>query len=142
MAIRLVRDDEERIAIPPVRVLLVAEQVIIGALLGALVELAGYDPCYANPGEAAADAIRRLDPAIVLIDVRHGAAHDGRVRARARRGGTALRYFGHHSDRMRIEAATSRWGEDQVIELPPDYRALERYLDDAIDAGRDERGRA
>ena len=141
MVIRLVRDDGEAPARPPARVLLVAEEVLIEALLGALVELAEYEPCFREPGEAVAEAMGRLTPAIVLLDVRHGAALDDGVRERAVSAGAAVRVFGHRSDRAHLAALAGRRGVP-TLELPVDYGALEHFLDEAIGSGARERGEA
>ena len=141
MVIRLVRDDGEVPAHPPARVLLVAEEVLIEALLGALVELVEYEPCFRGPGEAVAEAMGRLTPAIVLLDVRHGAALDDGIHERAASAGAAVRLFGHRSDRSRLASVALRRGS-RSIEIPADYRELERFLDEALVPGAEERGEA
>src|SRR3954452_20223873 len=59
-----------------VQILVIAEHAMIGALLGALVELAGHRPRFAEAGEAPDAAIERLRPDLVLLDCEHVAAGD------------------------------------------------------------------
>jgi DNA-binding response OmpR family regulator len=56
-------------------VLVVSPDALAAALLGALVEIDGYAPRFARRGESPRDALRRLRPAVVLVDC--GAAEGG-----------------------------------------------------------------
>jgi DNA-binding response OmpR family regulator len=57
-------------------VLVVAEEDVISALLGAMVELDGYQPIFPAADELPLDTIRRIRPALVLLDGEHELAWD------------------------------------------------------------------
>jgi DNA-binding response OmpR family regulator len=63
-----------------VKILIFAEYEEIGALMATLVELSGYTPVAARADESAADAVRRLAPAVVLLDWDHELAGSVRLR--------------------------------------------------------------
>jgi AmiR/NasT family two-component response regulator len=56
------------------RVLIVAREEIIAALLGLLIDLQGYTPVFAERGETPAAAVARLAPSIVIVDCDHPVA--------------------------------------------------------------------
>lgn len=133
MVVKLVRDAPADVGQSPPRVLLVAEHVIIAALLGALVELAGYSPCFPKANERPAAAIDRLAPAIVLLDAGHDAALDDEVYHFAGASGATLCLFGHRHDLLRVSLLASRRGV-RSFAVPVDYRTFEHVLGEA--AGR------
>jgi CheY-like chemotaxis protein len=49
------------------RVLVVARESVIAALLALLLELEDYEPVFPEPGERAEDAIRRVRPPLVVM---------------------------------------------------------------------------
>ena len=51
--------------------LLVVRDVLGAALLGALAELEGYEPAFPLDGERGDRAVRRVRPAVVLVDAYH-----------------------------------------------------------------------
>lgn len=52
-------------------VLILSTEPLAGALLGAAVELAGFAPVFPAGEESPRDALRRVRPAVVLIDCDH-----------------------------------------------------------------------
>ena len=50
------------------RVLVLSRDHLAAALLGFAIELAGGRPSFAAPGESERDALRRLRPALALVD--------------------------------------------------------------------------
>ena len=57
-------------------VLVVAKEDVIAALLGAMVELDGLHPIFPTADERPVDTIRRLCPALLLLDGEHELAWD------------------------------------------------------------------
>jgi DNA-binding response OmpR family regulator len=57
-------------------VLVVAKEEVISTLLGAMVELDGFRPVFPTSDERPVDTIRRLRPALVLLDGEHDLAWD------------------------------------------------------------------
>lgn len=55
----------------PVRVLILAREELISALLGLLVEMTGHSVLFAEPDEKAEHAMRRLSPQVVIVDCDH-----------------------------------------------------------------------
>lgn len=49
------------------KVLILARESVIAALIGMLLELEAYEPVFAEPDEHYADAIRRVRPPLVVI---------------------------------------------------------------------------
>lgn len=52
-------------------VLILAREEVVAALLGLLVELSGYRPVFAKPGESASDACARASCEKLVIDCDH-----------------------------------------------------------------------
>lgn len=52
----------------PAQVLVLSADLLISALLGALLDSEGYDPQFVREGESSRDALVRLRPAVVLVD--------------------------------------------------------------------------
>ena len=65
-------------------ILVVAQHAVIGALLGSLVELSGRVAAFPNAGELPSAAVRRVSPALILIDSDHPFAVDSRLAESAR----------------------------------------------------------
>src|SRR5256885_1985747 len=76
------------------RVLVLARESVLAALIGMLLELEDYDPVFAEPGERPEDAIRRLrPPLIVMLDGEIDAASSDLFYARAAASGARVVLF-------------------------------------------------
>ena len=53
--------------LPQTRVLVLAREAVIAALVGLLLELEDYEPVFAAPDERPEDAIRRLRPPLIVV---------------------------------------------------------------------------
>jgi hypothetical protein len=53
---------------PATAALILTSDTLIGALIGAAIDLAGVRPAFPADGESPRDALRRIRPGIVLID--------------------------------------------------------------------------
>ena len=64
-----------------VGVLILAREELISALVGLLVETTGHTVFFADPEELAEDAMRRLEPQVVIVDCDHRECTEDLVRA-------------------------------------------------------------
>jgi DNA-binding NtrC family response regulator len=64
-----------------VRVLILAREELISALLGLLVETTGHSVLFAEPEEGSEDAMRRIGPQVVIVDCDHRDCTEDLVRA-------------------------------------------------------------
>lgn len=85
-------------------VLVVAEDVVIGALLASMAELAGYTPVFPKHAERALEAITRLRPPLVLLDCAHNEACEEEAYARAAEVGSTVILFSAMHTRHEAEA--------------------------------------
>lgn len=110
-----------------VAVLILAQEELISALLGLLVESTGHGALFANAGEQSADAIRRLDPGVVIVDCDHRDCTDDMVQA-AREVGARLILFSasREPDYVRRAAARSRSRSFTFPIEPPELDLLIR----------------
>jgi CheY-like chemotaxis protein len=117
-----------------VQILVIAEHAMIGALLGALVELAGHRPRFAEAGEAADAAVERLAPDLVLVDCEHPAAADDAAYRAAFDVGGRIVLFGSSLNAAETERFAARRGVP-CITLPIGYTAFNQRLSTLLDAG-------
>lgn len=86
-------------------VLVLAEQPLVAAMIGMLVELAGWQPRFARPDEQPADALARVRPlAVVLIDVRLDSVHSDLLFALAARQRVGVAVYGPGERRSEVAA--------------------------------------
>ena len=77
----------------PREILVVAENAVIAALMGTLVELAGHTPHFPRIDERPLDAITRVRPALLLLDCDHDLACEDEAYARAEAVGAEILLF-------------------------------------------------
>jgi len=92
------------------RVLILAQESVVGALIGLLVELTERNPVFAKTDEALSDALLRLRPlAVVLVDASIDAAQSDIFFAVTGRHGAGIAVFGSERDARSIaEIAATR----------------------------------
>ena len=110
-----------------VQILVIAEHAMIGALLGALVELAGHRPRFAEGGEAPDAVIERQRPDLVLLDCEHAAAVDDAVYRAAFEVGSRVALFGSSLSQTETERFAARRGVP-CITLPIGYTAFSKRI--------------
>ena len=110
-----------------VQILVIAEHAMIGALLGALVELAGYRPRFADSGESPEAAIERLRPDLVLLDCEHPAAQGESTYRAAYESGSRVVLFGSALSASETERFAARHGAP-CITLPIGYTAFSQRV--------------
>lgn len=91
-----------------VGVLVLAREELISALLGLLVETTGHSVFFAEPEERAEDAMRRINPQVVIVDCDHRDCTDDLVRAANEVGARLILFSASRDpDYVRRVAATS-----------------------------------
>jgi hypothetical protein len=112
-------------------VLIFSADSLAAALLGAVVELAGYAPHFPQQHEAARGALMRVRPRLVLIDCDHDeACSEGFVGPALMTGARVLLCRSHRTRRDTREF-TERLGL-AVVEMPNDHHRLQRILQELI----------
>ena len=111
------------------KVLVLARETVIAALIGMLLELEHYEPVFAEPAERPEDAIRRLrPPLIVMLDGEIDAATSDLFHARAAAAGARVVLFSEPlaADEIRAVARDRRL---PCVVMPVDRATLGRVLD-------------
>ena len=112
-------------------ILVVGREAVISALVGSLVELAGYHPTFVEPGEATAGAMDRITPDLVLLDCSHGDARAAALYDHAVATRTPLLLFTPARGYPEGEQfATSRGVTTLALPAPADTVA--RVIDEAL----------
>ncbi|CAA9297564.1 MAG: hypothetical protein AVDCRST_MAG11-601 [uncultured Gemmatimonadaceae bacterium] len=107
--------------------LVLSTDALAAALLGALVELEGYAPRFAHADEPARDALRRLRPAVVLIDCGWAEACGAAVIGPATMIGVRVLLFGRPAVAHVVRACAEEFGVP-VLALPPAPGELRQAL--------------
>jgi DNA-binding NtrC family response regulator len=109
-------------------VLVVAEDVVIGALLASMAELAGYTPIFPKQTERALEAITRLRPPLVLLDCAHNEACEDEAYARAAEVGSKVILFSAMHTRHEAEQIAAKRGVPAFV-LPIRFHELAEQLE-------------
>ncbi len=114
------------------RVLVLARDPVIAALLGMLLELEGYDPGFAEPGEAADAAIARLRPPLVVcIDCDLPEAESDIFYARVEHHNAVVVAFGAPGRERQLRGLAAERGIPYFL-LPADRETLSDALRQAL----------
>jgi DNA-binding NtrC family response regulator len=114
------------------RVLILARESVIAALIGMLLELEAYEPVFAEPDERYDDAIRRVRaPLVVILDGESAEARSDLFYARAAQGGARVVLF---SEPVAAEAvqAVARERRLPFFAMPVDRTTLGAVLRHAV----------
>ena len=115
------------------QILVIAAHPMIGALLGALVELAGHRPRFSDAGESPEGAMERFHPDLVLLDCEHVAAADDAPYRTAFEVGSRVVLFGSSLSVVETELFAARRGVP-CITLPIGYTAFSERLASLLEA--------
>lgn len=109
------------------KVLILAREEVVAALLGLMVELRGLEPSFLGRAELAADAIRREKPDAVIIDCDHPDYGDALLEALEKEGVVPILFspFRMHSE---VRSVAARHGI-RSFTLPTDTETFSRVLD-------------
>jgi hypothetical protein len=97
------------------------------ALIGAATELAGFRAAYPADEESPTDAIRRIKPWVVLVDVAHASARDLASLGPAMMTGAALVFYGPRES-LRDASLLAAKANAVVVALPQDLEDLPALL--------------
>ena len=117
---------------PKARVLILARDSVIAALIGMLVEMDGYDPAFPAPGESAEQALARLRaPIVVCADCEIPEVQSDLFYARVARSKARVVIFGTPGSEDRMKELAARRALHYFV-LPTDRATLARVLDTAL----------
>jgi DNA-binding response OmpR family regulator len=126
---------------PKARVLILARDPVIAALIGMLLEMDGYDPVFPAPGEAAEKALGRLRaPLIICADCELPEVQSDLFFARVSKSNARLVLFGAPGSEENLKLLAARRSLPYFV-LPTDRATLARVLDDALNDPEPRRGR-
>lgn len=109
-------------------VLVLSNDPMIAGLLGALLEIHGFKPCFPDADEHPRDALRRCRSATLLVDCDFDLACSDAVLGPARMMGARLIIFSHHCTKDEAREMVDRYDAD-FFQLPvqlPDFGRLLR----------------
>lgn len=110
------------------KVLILARESVIAALIGMLLELEAYEPVFPEPDERYEDAIRRVrPPLVVLLDGESEEARSDLFFARAMQGGARVVLFSEPVAAAAVRAA-ARHRRLPYFAMPVDRATLGAVL--------------
>jgi len=112
-------------------VLVIARDVVVGALLASMAELAGYAPVFPEGDERPLEAITRLCPTVVLLDCDHDVACEDEAYARAAEIGCRVILFSAMRSQLETEALALRRGVT-AFALPIRYHEFATKIGPAL----------
>lgn len=114
------------------RVLILARESVIAALIGMLLELEAYEPVFAEPDERYDDAIRRVRaPLVVILDGESEEARSDLFYARAAQGGARVVLFSEPVAAEAVQTA-ARARRLPFFAMPVDRETLGTVLRQAV----------
>ena len=108
-------------------VLIVAAHPVLAAALGLAVELEGAYPCFPAPHERLEEALLRLRPSLLLLDVEHDAAGEDETYRCAAEAGSQLVLIGPARRPHELNRLAERRGM-QALCLPAEPSVLRALL--------------
>lgn len=114
-----------------VPVLVVAKDSMIAALMGSLLELSGHVPVFPLADEHPIAAIRRVRPALLLLDCDHDVACEDEAYARAAAIGCKVLLFTPSRTEDELRVFARRRGLKSIA-LPMRFQAFGASVADAL----------
>lgn len=111
-----------------------SEDPLAAALIGAAVELAGFEPTFPTNGEPPRAALLRERPGLVLVDCDHDAACRPSFFGPVLMTGARLMLVGSHRTRRDAADVASRLGL-RAVTLPSDLETIAALLRAELEAG-------
>jgi len=108
-------------------ILILSDDAVAAALLGALIETLGYPVRFARPPEDAEQTIRRVRPKVCLLDCEDPSSFSDELFGRATMRGISVVIFGTSAALHRLRTLASEHAIDMPL-VPPDADALEATL--------------
>ena len=113
---------------PKPSILIVANEEVISALLGAMVELDGYIPLFPAADESPLTAVCRLRPDLLLLDCEHEFAWDAHAMRCVPETGTRSLLFSAMRSQREVEQIAARYSAPAFV-LPVAYRDFTSQVD-------------
>jgi DNA-binding NtrC family response regulator len=117
----------ERTSQPTTMVLILSADAVAAALLGALIETLGYGVRFARPPETTDQTIRRVRPAVCLLDCEDPERCSDEFVGRATMRGISVVVFGTRDALERVRALVAAHQLD-VLAVPPDVATVDSTL--------------
>ena len=108
-------------------VLVLSDDQVAAAMIGALAETLGYVSRFPLPGETPRDALRRLKPRLVLVDCEHDSACSEAFFGPARMMGAQVVLIGSNRSEAQLGNVAERFSLT-ALRLPADAATVERVL--------------
>jgi CheY-like chemotaxis protein len=112
-------------------ILILSDDAVAAALLGALVETLGYSVRFARPPENADQSIRRVRPKVCLLDCDDPATCSDEVLGRAAMRGISVVIFGTSQALDHVRALAVQHSIDTLL-VPPQATVLDETLKRAL----------
>ena len=117
---------------PKQTILILANEEVISALLGAMVELEGHAPAFPAHDERPLAALSRYQPSLLLLDCEHDLAWDADAMRRITDAGTPTLLFSAMRSQREIEMIASRYGLPAFV-LPVAFREFTERVESLLD---------
>ena len=114
-------------------VLIFSEDPFAAALIGAAVDLVGFEPTFPTDGELPRGALLRERPGLVLVDCDHDAACSPSFFGPALMTGARVLLVGSHRTRAQATEVAARFGL-RALTLPADLAAIADLLRAELEA--------
>lgn len=111
----------------PSRALVVSTDPLVGALIGAAVELAGLEVSYPAEGQDARDGLRTVRPTHLLLESDDPSVRDEMLLGNALMFGTRILVFGSDRQIAAVESLAERYRASFIV-LPRDVDRLPEIL--------------
>lgn len=118
-------------------VLILSEDPLAAALIGAAVELVGFEPRYPDDGEAARSALLRTRPPLVLVECDHATACRPSFLGPALMTGARIVLLPTHRTHQNPPPLAARFGL-RSLRMPADLESVEALLKTELEAARRE----
>ena len=116
---------------PKQSIMVLANEEVIAALLGAMVELDGYSPLFPAADEQPLTAISRHRPDLVLVDCEHELAWDAHAMHCILPTRTRVLLFSAMRSQREVDQIAARYGVSAFV-LPVAFREFSAQVDRAL----------
>lgn len=113
--------------VPQPSILIIANEEVISALLGAMVELDGYTPAFCAADEQPVLAVSRRCPELVLLDCEHELAWDASAMRAFAKSGVPVLLFSAMRSQHEIDQIAGRYGFPAFV-LPVAFREFTTHI--------------
>jgi DNA-binding response OmpR family regulator len=112
-------------------ILILSDDAVAAALLGALIETLGYPVRFARPPEVTEQTMRRVKPKVCLLDCVDPGSCNSEVLGRAAMRGISVVIFGTSEALEQVRALALEHSLDTLL-VPPDAAELDATIKRAL----------